>query len=359
MLTTVDSTARWVYYLFLDSTDGLPYKGTSVDAVSLPRNALVCMVRHEVFSKNINIFSGFCTAHLLVFKNKARFDKRNAAAGNVGKEEPLLDCTLLEGLGERAQEPIIVTINATAILSFSLKERLRLMTVPFTMEDVHYILGYDASLATLLLSPNLTKDVAEAVMDRVRKMIKETTQRAIAKEYSLFLERPLHPGIGHGNATLYRAYTDSGGVLVAKVCHGDHASFHREVTVNAAVDHPNLVKFTTTFSIQNGLRHLILMPYYPPQHSRPARPTVCDPFSRPPPYCLDADMDTATEHPDWICLGATLAQLAGFDIHAVSTSDKLANEVERSNKHEGIKRLVVSCLRDPSPSAMEAALSRV
>jgi serine/threonine protein kinase len=37
----------------------------------------------------------------------------------------------------------------------------------------------------------------------------------------------------------------------------------REVEVNQALKHKNLVKFIETFSIQNDSRHVIIMPFFP------------------------------------------------------------------------------------------------
>jgi len=62
-------------------------------------------------------------------------------------------------------------------------------------------------------------------------------------------------------------------------------------------------------------------------------------------YCLDADTNTATEHMDWICLGTTLAQIAGFNLSSIKTAVDLVNEVSRSisNTNDALKKLLISC----------------
>ena len=71
------SPSPLVWFLLLDSATGLPYKGTSATKVSLPPTAVIAQFRDAVKAKHSNKLSSFDAADLLVYKNKAAFDKRN------------------------------------------------------------------------------------------------------------------------------------------------------------------------------------------------------------------------------------------------------------------------------------------
>ena len=73
-------------------------------------------------------------------------------------------------------------------------------------------------------------------------------------------------------------------------------------------------------------------------------------------YCLDAKRCTASECLDWICLGTTLAQLAGFDISKFHRAVELSDALSGSSKDDRLKKLIVSCLQNPSSSGIEHAL---
>ncbi|KAJ3113388.1 hypothetical protein HDU96_003434 [Phlyctochytrium bullatum] len=266
-----------------------------------------------------------------------------------------------------------------------------------------------------LMTNKLTADVARAVVASAKAKIKTDTRQEIGKSYSVFLQGLLHPEHGRDTATLYYALTESGGVVAAKVYNGDEDAFQREVSMSQALDHENLVKFIKSFSIQEGARNIIIMPFYPRSVADLLEnncPVPLEMFRRiarncydalsylhskgfcfvdvkpsnimleageqghavlvdygatvrtgkmveqlTEVYCLDADTWMATEYLDWICFGTTLAEMAGFDIFAFHGAYDLAEEVNESTKDDAVKQLIVSCLVKPTPSAIEAALS--
>jgi hypothetical protein len=85
----------------MDSETGAPYKNTTTDYVSHPPGAVVAEFRDAVRSKNSAILSGIAPSQLLVYKNKAAFDK---------KEEPLRSSRILDGLGETEEDALVVAV---------------------------------------------------------------------------------------------------------------------------------------------------------------------------------------------------------------------------------------------------------
>jgi len=67
-----------IWYHLYDSKTGKPYMGTSADKISVPSSADIADFRDAVKAKNPNKLSSVDAADLLVFKNKAAFDKRDA-----------------------------------------------------------------------------------------------------------------------------------------------------------------------------------------------------------------------------------------------------------------------------------------
>jgi hypothetical protein len=407
-----------VWFQILDSGTGQSYKGTSADYVSLPPGSIVAQFRDAVKAKQSNKLSSFDAADLFIYKNKASFDKRNAAV-NEGKEEPLKSSAPLDSLGETEEDALIVAVqasNASNLSYTSVPDRLKQLGIEFSVRDVNYILNHDRTDLTILMSPNLTKDVAQAILTAAKSKIKSATQRAIGVKHSFLLDGSLNVGQGQQKSSLYYAFSDSGGVLVAKVYNGHKEEFMREVEISQALDHGNLVKFIKTFSIE-GERHVIIMPFFPRsaadllsqasvislatikviarncfdalchlhskgfcfvdlkpsnimlQNAEQGRATLVDygatvrigspiiEFTKQ--YCLDANTSQATEHLDWICLGTTLAQIGGFDICTFYTTNDLVNEVYRSAKNDNLKKLILSCLQSPSSSNIESALNQL
>jgi serine/threonine protein kinase len=267
---------------------------------------------------------------------------------------------------------LVVKTVATQVRSSSIPDKLKQLGVKFTMKDVNYILNSDKIGLNSLMLPSLTKDGAQAILTSAKSKIKSATQKAIGQQFSFFLDGSLNVGQGQAKSSLYYVYSESGGVLVAKVYSEHKEDFIREVKINKALEHKNLVKFINNFSIQSETRHIIIMPFFPrsvadmlTQHSsiplaairviaRNCFDALCHLHSKgfcfsdlkpsnimlqnaehghatlvdygatvrigspiiefTQHYCLDADTITATEHLDWICLGTTLAQIGGFDI---------------------------------------------
>jgi hypothetical protein len=104
------SSPPLIWYLLLDSTTGLPYKGTTADKVFLPSQADVADFRDAVKAKNSHKLSSKDAADILVYKNKTSFDKRNL---DVEKEEPLEEDSLVDGLGKSKKEALIVLVPST------------------------------------------------------------------------------------------------------------------------------------------------------------------------------------------------------------------------------------------------------
>jgi hypothetical protein len=104
-------TSPFVWFLLLDSATGKPYKGTSADKVAVSSSADVADFRDAVQLKydKPNYLKDIPSGALIVYKNKAAFDKRNAAVDD-GKEEPLKSSYKLKGLGETEEEAVVVVV---------------------------------------------------------------------------------------------------------------------------------------------------------------------------------------------------------------------------------------------------------
>ena len=102
------------WFLLLDSATGVPYKATSADKVAVTSPADVADFRDAVKAKHANKLSTVDAADLLVYKSKAAFDKRNAAADD-GKQEPLKSSCLLDGLGITEEDALIVVVQGQLI----------------------------------------------------------------------------------------------------------------------------------------------------------------------------------------------------------------------------------------------------
>ena len=69
----------------MNSATGEPYRGTSADAVSLPSGCVVVHFRKAVKAEydQPNYLKDIPSTALLVYKNKAAFDKRNLETEKV------------------------------------------------------------------------------------------------------------------------------------------------------------------------------------------------------------------------------------------------------------------------------------
>ena len=116
---SMSSPSPLVWFLLLDSATGQLYKGTSASSVLCSSLAVpvVDQFRDSVKAKHSNKLSSVDAADLLVYKNKAAFDKRNAAV-DEGKEEPLEEDSLIDGFGTSKKEALIVVVPLSAGSSF-------------------------------------------------------------------------------------------------------------------------------------------------------------------------------------------------------------------------------------------------
>ena len=103
---------RLIWFLLLDSSTGEPYKGTSAEKVSVSSSADVADFRDAVQAKNSSILTGIDASQLLVFKNKADFDKRNAAIDEE-KEKPM-DATESLGLLGSKEDVLLVAVTVAS-----------------------------------------------------------------------------------------------------------------------------------------------------------------------------------------------------------------------------------------------------
>ena len=329
----------------------------------------------------------------------------------------------MNGLGKSKDDALIVVVvvvraaNASNLDFISIPDKLKQLGVDFSIRDINYLLNNDTAKYSLLKSPQLLPDEARKILSLAKSKIKSETRATIGQHHSFFLDGSLNVGQGQAKSSLYYAFSESGVVLVAKVYLGNKECFLREVEINQTLEHKNLVKFVKTFSIQNDSRHVIIMPFFPRsvadwlnqdskipfpavkiiaqscydalcylhsksfcfvdlkpsnimlQNNEPsyailvdygATVQIGDPvieFTES--YCLDADKSTANQNLDWICLGATLAQIVGFNISCIKRAADLVDEVNRSTKDEYLKKLIVSCLQTPSSSKIESALKEL
>ena len=103
-----------VWFQIYDSASGKPYKGTTPDYVCLLPGSVIAQFRDAVkkkenYDRDAAVLSPFKSSQLLVYKNKAAFDKRNVPSDEV-KEEPLEEDSFIDGLGASKQEALIVAV---------------------------------------------------------------------------------------------------------------------------------------------------------------------------------------------------------------------------------------------------------
>ena len=109
----MSSPSRLVWFQLFDSATGKPYKGTSADKVSVSSLADVTDFRDAVHLKNsTSILAGIASSQLIVYKNKAAFDKRNAIVDEE-KEEPLKSSRSLDGLGTTEEDMLVVAVPSS------------------------------------------------------------------------------------------------------------------------------------------------------------------------------------------------------------------------------------------------------
>jgi hypothetical protein len=107
-----------VWFSLLDSATGETYKDTS--ATSILRSSLLVPVVDQ-FRNTVqlmydkpNYLKDIPSGALLVYKNKAAFDKRNA---DEGKESPLEEDSLVDSLGRTKKDALVVVVPSISNLS--------------------------------------------------------------------------------------------------------------------------------------------------------------------------------------------------------------------------------------------------
>jgi hypothetical protein len=102
-----------IWFQLFDAATEDPYKGTGADKVAVSSTADVADFRKAVKAEYSNKLSSVDAGELLVYKNKTSFEKRNASFDD-GKEEPLEEDSLLDGLGRSKKEALIVIVPSYA-----------------------------------------------------------------------------------------------------------------------------------------------------------------------------------------------------------------------------------------------------
>ena len=296
----------------------------------------------------------------------------------------------------------------------SVREKLAKLQVPYTERELNYLLMNDIESYSILVQPGLTKNEAVIILEKTKLMIKDETRQVIGKQHSIYIGNPIKTYFGGDNAVMYYAFSDSGGVLAAKVYHDQFKQeFEHEVKMNKALGHhENIITFLQTISFETSLkRHAILMPFHPCTahdlveqswsvpttmlkmiardcnkalayiHSKgycyadlkpcnimlmaeQGRAVLID-FGatvrmgqfiteRTEYYDLGTQINEGCEMQDWIHLGATLAELAGIDLFP----DPLIvlDRVEEIKKlDDGLKKVLRACLDFPQNGPVEQA----
>jgi len=108
----------------LDSTTGQPYKGTSAEAVALPPGTVVAQFRKFAQLEHSNKLISFDAADLLVYKNKAAFNRRSSNAEDDDHDghaelQPLDPTQSVHGLGSKEDMLVVVVPPSSSYASSS------------------------------------------------------------------------------------------------------------------------------------------------------------------------------------------------------------------------------------------------
>jgi hypothetical protein len=103
--------SKLVWFQLVDG-NGQPYKQTTCAAVSLSPNTVVDQFRDAVKAKydQPDYLKYIPSSTLVVYKNRASFDKRNVDEG----KEALRSSYLVDGLGESEEEALVVVVPSVA-----------------------------------------------------------------------------------------------------------------------------------------------------------------------------------------------------------------------------------------------------
>ena len=247
----------------------------------------------------------------------------------------------------------------------------------------------------LLMNPELEQNAARLICKAAKSKIHSKTRLSIGSLFGYFLDGPLGAQ-GQIKSSLYYAFSNSGGILVAKVytdiagTNDSQISFKREVGFNKAISHDHVARFVASFSFET--RHVIIMPLFArsaadllTQHATLPTDTVltiasnigsaldyihscgyCFADVKPSnimmesslvgnaklidfgsaiklgetvieiskPYCLDVNVEIGSRVLDFTCLGSSLAQLSGIDISCYSLASELLLLIQATPKLE-------------------------
>ncbi|KAL7485127.1 hypothetical protein ACHAW6_015145 [Cyclotella cf. meneghiniana] len=128
--SSVPPSPPLIWFLLLDSASGKPYKDTSVSSV-LPSSLVVPVVDHfrkAVKAEYSNKLSSVDSGTLLVYKNRAAFEKRNAAVDD-GEKEPMEPTESLDLLGSKEDMLVVAVPSSTSSLKPFRQKRYKAMSV--------------------------------------------------------------------------------------------------------------------------------------------------------------------------------------------------------------------------------------
>ena len=258
----------------------------------------------------------------------------------------------------------------------------------------------EPKLLEKLYSTNIKKNEVLKILHSTRSTIQSKTRNALGIKEGYFLDGPLNNVSGQIKSSLYHVFSDSAGVLVAKVYSDSKDAFDNEVEMAARFNHGNIIKFIKSFQISDHLDGII-MPFFPKSVNDlfiqykvvpiKAITTIardcffalehihsigyCYGDFKPSNVMLESgeighavlvDFGSAvklgsalieysenyclckpsigTREIDWICYGSTLAQLAGLNIIDHSNTS-LIDIVSQSTIDSLLKTLIISALK--------------
>jgi hypothetical protein len=110
------SFSSLIWFVLLDDTSsGLPYMATSVDALPFPSGCDVVDFRRAVHLANAPILTKVSASQLLVYKNRAAYHKRTDPNDSDGGA-PMSSAQPLDGLGASVDAPVIVVVPSAQSL---------------------------------------------------------------------------------------------------------------------------------------------------------------------------------------------------------------------------------------------------
>ena len=99
-----------VWYELRDTLSGQPYQGATAEFVPLHPSDVIAELRMAIKTKQEHTLRFLDASTLLVYRNRAAFDKRNA--GEV-EEKPLNPCYVISDLGSVVEMLIVVVPSPT------------------------------------------------------------------------------------------------------------------------------------------------------------------------------------------------------------------------------------------------------